>query len=67
MRKNKGHGWTFLPTINDETSLRNSYDFRRVLEPSGILLTTFRKQRNNERTEIARARKAAEACAEQYP
>src|SRR5690606_15071555 len=32
-----------------------------------ILLTTFRKQRNNERTEITRARKAAEACAEQYP
>ncbi|MGH9116481.1 MAG: type II toxin-antitoxin system RelE/ParE family toxin [Acidimicrobiales bacterium] len=27
-----------------------------------ILLTTFRKQRNNERTEIARARRAAEAC-----
>lgn len=32
-----------------------------------ILLTTFRKQRNNERNEIIRARKAAEACAEQYP
>lgn len=32
-----------------------------------ILLTTFRKQRNNERNEIARARKAAEDCAEQYP
>ena len=32
-----------------------------------ILLTTFRKQRNNERTEIARARKAAERCAEQNP
>lgn len=32
-----------------------------------ILLTTFRKQRNNERTEIDRARKAAVACAKQYP
>ena len=32
-----------------------------------ILLTTFRKQRNNERTEIARARKAAEDCARTYP
>ena len=40
--KNKGHGWTFLPTISTETALRNSYDFRRVLEPSGILLPTFR-------------------------
>ncbi len=32
-----------------------------------ILLTTFRKQRNNERTEITRARKAAENCAKRYP
>ena len=32
-----------------------------------ILLTTFRKQRNNERDEIARARKAAEKCALRYP
>lgn len=32
-----------------------------------ILLTTFRKQRNNESTEITRARKAAEACARRCP
>lgn len=32
-----------------------------------ILLTTFRKQRNNERNEITRARKAAAECAERYP
>ena len=32
-----------------------------------ILLTTFRKQRNNERTEIDRARRAAEDCAKRYP
>ena len=32
-----------------------------------ILLTTFRKQRNNERNEITRARTAAEDCAERYP
>ena len=32
-----------------------------------ILLTTFRKQRNNERNEIDRARKAATDCAKQYP
>ena len=31
------------------------------------LLTPFRKQRKNERAEIPRARKTAEACAEQYP
>ena len=28
-----------------------------------ILLTTFRKQRNNERAEIARARRIADECA----
>jgi putative component of toxin-antitoxin plasmid stabilization module len=32
-----------------------------------IRLTTFRKQRNNERAEIARARKVAESCAERNP
>ncbi len=32
-----------------------------------VLLTTFRKQRNNERTEIARARGAAEECARTNP
>ena len=40
--KNKGHGWTFLPTISTANSVGNSYDFRRVLEPSGILLKSFR-------------------------
>jgi putative component of toxin-antitoxin plasmid stabilization module len=32
-----------------------------------VLLTTFRKQRRNERSEIVRARQAAEACARIYP
>lgn len=32
-----------------------------------ILLTTFRKQRNNERNEIGRARRAAAECARRYP
>jgi DNA-binding GntR family transcriptional regulator len=40
--KNKGHGWTFLPTINSDVSLRSSYDLRRTLEPNGILLESFR-------------------------
>jgi DNA-binding GntR family transcriptional regulator len=39
--KNKGHGWTFLPTINTDVSLRSSYDLRRTLEPNGILLDSF--------------------------
>ena len=32
-----------------------------------ILLTTFRKQRNNERAEINRARGAAEECVRRHP
>ena len=32
-----------------------------------VLLTTFRKQRNNERHEIARARHVAAACARENP
>ena len=32
-----------------------------------ILLTTFRKQRNNERVEITRARKIAQDCAKRNP
>lgn len=32
-----------------------------------ILLTTFRKQRDNEKHEVARARRAADACAIEYP
>lgn len=31
VRKDKGHGWTFLPTINNEVDLPNSYDLRRML------------------------------------
>lgn len=32
-----------------------------------VLLTTFRKQRNNERAEITRARSAAEDCTRTNP
>ena len=32
-----------------------------------VLLTTFRKQRNNERNEVTRARQAAVACARENP
>lgn len=40
--RNRGHGWTFLPTIEDELALASAYDFRRVLEPAGLLLAGFR-------------------------
>ena len=47
------------------TARRITYRFTK--DGRSILLTTFRNQRNNERTEIARARKVAESCAERNP
>ena len=47
------------------TARRITYRFTK--DGRIILLTTFRKQRNTERTEIARARKVAESCAERNP
>jgi DNA-binding GntR family transcriptional regulator len=42
MAKNKGHGWTFLPTFDSLVSLRGSYEFRLTLEPACFLLSTFK-------------------------
>ena len=47
------------------TARRITYRFTK--DGRIILLTRFRKQRNNERIEIVRARKAAESCAERNP
>lgn len=41
--------------------------YRYTKDARIILLTTFRKQRNNERHEIARARHAAAECARANP
>ncbi|SEF15561.1 transcriptional regulator, GntR family [Rhizobiales bacterium GAS191] len=40
--RNKGHGWTFLPTLDTTLTLSNSYDFRLTMEPSIFLLQTFK-------------------------
>ena len=40
--RNKGRGWSFLPTLESRTALRSSYDFRVTLEPAGFLLDTFK-------------------------
>lgn len=53
-------GFTLGPTAR-----RITYRFTK--DGRIILLTTFRKQRNNERNETARARKAAAECARRYP
>jgi hypothetical protein len=47
------------------TARRITYRFTK--DGRVVLLTTFRKQRNNERTEIVRARKIAEDCARRNP
>lgn len=40
--RNKGRGWTFLPTLDSSVALRSSYDFRLTIEPAAFLLATFR-------------------------
>ena len=39
----KGQGWRFLPTLEDEKAYRDSYNFRKLIEPAGILESTFRQ------------------------
>jgi phage-related protein len=47
------------------TARRITYRFAR--DGNFVLLTTFRKQRSNETTEIMRARREAQACAMENP
>jgi hypothetical protein len=47
------------------TARRITYRFTK--DDRIILLTTFRKQRNNERAEVTRARKIAQDCAKRNP
>ena len=37
-----GHGWRFLPTLNKELMYQDSYRFRMMIEPLGILEPTFK-------------------------
>ncbi|MCY4517891.1 MAG: type II toxin-antitoxin system RelE/ParE family toxin [Acidimicrobiaceae bacterium] len=65
LSRSLGSGLFELRFTLGSTSRRITYRFtadRRV-----VLLTTFRKQRDNERIEIARARRAAADCARQQP
>ncbi|MCJ8145071.1 GntR family transcriptional regulator [Ancylobacter sp. A5.8] len=39
--RNKGQGWRFLPTLDSERALVNSYDFRRAMEPAALLLPGY--------------------------
>lgn len=65
MSRSLGEGLFELRFTLGPTARRITYRFTR--DGRIVLLTTFRKQRNNERTEIARARRAAEDCARRNP
>jgi hypothetical protein len=59
-------GWSVrAPLHAGSTARRITYRFTK--DGKVILLTTFRKQRQNEQTEIVRARKVAETCARRFP
>jgi hypothetical protein len=64
MSKSLGQSLFELRFTLGPTARRITYRFA----PSGriVLLTTFHKQRNNERSEIARARAAADDCARNH-
>lgn len=42
LERNAGRGWTFLPALDNRLTLQGSYDFRRIVEPQGLLLPSFR-------------------------
>lgn len=65
LSRSLGDGLFELRFTLGPTARRITYRFTK--DGRIILLTTFRKQRNNERNEIDRARKAAVDCAKQYP
>lgn len=65
LSRSLGDGLFELRFTLGPTSRRITYRFTK--DGRVILLTTFRKQRQNERAEVARARQAATECALRYP
>ena len=65
LSRSLGDGLFELRFTLGPTALRITYRFTK--DGRIILLTTFRKQRNNERHEIDRARTAAAQCALRFP
>ena len=65
LSRSLGDGLFELRFTLGPTTRRITYRFTK--DGRVVLLTTFRKQRNNERAEVARARKAAEDCARRNP
>ncbi|GAA3604311.1 GntR family transcriptional regulator [Gibbsiella greigii] len=44
--RNKGQGWSFLPTLNTDVALSNGYGFRLMIEPAALLSPAFRVERS---------------------
>ncbi len=65
LSKSLGAGLFELRFTLGPTARRITYRFTK--DGRIVLLTTFRKQRNNERREITRARAVAETCARENP
>lgn len=65
LSRSLGNGLFELRFTLERTSRRITYRFTKGGQI--ILLTTFRKQRDNERREIARAKRVAAECAVTYP
>jgi phage-related protein len=65
LSKALGDGLFELRFTLGPTARRITYRFTR--DGRLVLLTTFRKQRNNERAEVLRAHREREACARRYP
>lgn len=65
LSRSLGEGVFELRFTLGRTARRITYRFTK--DGRIILLTTFRKQRDNERHEVARAKRVAEECAVEYP
>lgn len=65
LSRSLGEGLFELRFTVGSTARRITYRFTK--DNRIILLTTFRKQRNNERAEVSRARKIAQDCAQRNP
>lgn len=65
LSRSLGDGVFELRFAIGRTARRITYRFTK--DGQIILLTTFRKQRDNERHEVARAKRASEECAVDYP
>lgn len=42
VQRKPGHGWRFQPTISDAEARRESYRFRQIVEPAGLLEPAFK-------------------------